>query len=115
MMFRQSIFVTGFPGFIASRLVEGLAKSETQFFLLVQPQFVEKAMADIEEIAAATATPLESFVIVEGDITQPNLGIAAEDLETIQIRNDGRLSSCGSLRSGGRKRGRIQRKSRRHA
>lgn len=85
MMFRQSIFVTGFPGFIASRLVAGLAKSETQFFLLVQPQFVEKAMADIEEIAATTATPLESFVIVEGDITQPNLGIAAEDLETIQF------------------------------
>lgn len=77
--------MTGFPGFIASRLLENLANSETQFFLLVQTQFVERAMAEIEEIAAATATPLESFVIVEGDITLPDLGIAAEDMETIRF------------------------------
>jgi thioester reductase-like protein len=85
MMYRESIFITGFPGFIASRLVERLVKSETQFFLLVQPEFVERAMDEIEDIAEATNTPLESFVIVEGDITQPNLGIADEDLTTIQF------------------------------
>jgi thioester reductase-like protein len=85
MIYRESIFLTGFPGFIAGRLVASLARSETQFFLLVQPQFVEKAMADIVEIAAETSVPLESFVIVEGDITKPNLGISAEDLETIQF------------------------------
>lgn len=84
MLYRESIFLTGFPGFIAGRLVESLARTETQFFLLVQPQFVEKAMADIEEIAAATGTPLESFVIVEGDITKPDLGMTAEDLEIIR-------------------------------
>ncbi len=83
MIFRESIFITGFPGFIAGRLVERLAKSETQFFLLVQSEFVEKAMAEITEIADFTNTPLESYVIVEGDITKPNLGIADEDLETI--------------------------------
>lgn len=85
MIFRRSIFLTGFPGFIAGRLVAKLANSETQFFLLVQPQFVEKAMAELEEIAELTATPLESFVIVEGDITQPDLGIESEDLETIRF------------------------------
>ncbi len=85
MLYRETIFLTGFPGFIAGRLVERLAKTETQFFLLVQPQFVEKAMDEIEEIAEATNTPLESFVIVEGDITRPNLGISNEDLETIQF------------------------------
>ena len=83
MIFRESIFLTGFPGFIAGRLVVSLAKPETQFFLLVQPQFVDKAMADIEEIAAATNTPLEAYAIIEGDITRPDLGIAAEDQETI--------------------------------
>ena len=56
--------MTGFPGFIASRLVERLAKSETQFFLLVQPQFVEPAMEEVEDIAEATSTPLENFVLV---------------------------------------------------
>ena len=85
MLYRESIFITGFPGFIGERLVEKLVKSETQFFLLVQPQFVEKAMAAVEEIAEATDTPLESFSLLEGDITQPGLGISDADLETIQF------------------------------
>lgn len=85
MIFRKSIFITGFPGFIAGRLVARLANSETQFFVLVQPHFVEKAIADLQEIAEITATPLESFVIVEGDITEPDLGIDYEDLETIRF------------------------------
>ena len=85
MLYRESIFITGFPGFIAERLVEKLARTETQFFLLVQPQFLEKAIAAVEEIAEATGTPLESFSIVEGDISQPGLGIVDTDLETIQF------------------------------
>lgn len=84
MLYRESVFITGFPGFIAGRLLERLAKAETQFFLLVQPQFIEKAMEEIEEIAELTNTHLESFVIVEGDITLPKLGISDADLETIQ-------------------------------
>lgn len=84
MLFRHSHFVTGFPGFIASRLVEKLTDRETQFFLLVQPQFVEKAMAEVEDIAEATGAPLECFVLVEGDITLPKLGIPDADLETMQ-------------------------------
>ncbi len=84
MIFRESIFITGFPGFIAGRLVDRLAKSDTQFFLLVQSGFVEKAMSEVEEIADFTSTPLENFVIVEGDITKPDLGISEDDLETIR-------------------------------
>ena len=84
MIFRKTVFITGFPGFIASRLVERLAKPETQFYLLVQPDFVEKAMEEVIEIAEATNTRLESFAIIEGDITLPDLEIAAEDLETIR-------------------------------
>lgn len=84
MLYRESIFMTGFPGFIAGRLLERLAKPETQFFLLVQPQLVETAMEEVEEIADATGTELESFVIVEGDVTLPQLGISNTDLETIQ-------------------------------
>jgi thioester reductase-like protein len=85
MLFRESIFVTGFPGFIASRLVERLAGPQTQFFLLVQPAFVERAMEEIEEIAEAQGVDLENFVVVEGDITLPNLGISDEDRQVIQI------------------------------
>ncbi len=85
MFYRETIFITGFPGFIASRLVEILVGSETQFYLLVQPQFIEQAMQEIEQIAELTSASLDSFVLVEGDITQPNLGISDTDLETIRF------------------------------
>jgi thioester reductase-like protein len=84
MAFSETIFLTGFPGFIAGRLVERLARPDIQFYLLVQKRFIEQAMHDVEEIAARTGTPLENFAIVEGDITRENLGIAGEDLETIR-------------------------------
>src|SRR6476469_10242571 len=84
MLFRESIFMTGFPGFIASRLVERLAHPETQFFLLVEPRFVEKAIEEAELIAEEQGVPLESFVIVEGDITLPDVGMATEDLEVVR-------------------------------
>ncbi|HEX9959469.1 MAG TPA: SDR family oxidoreductase [Pyrinomonadaceae bacterium] len=84
MNFTETIFLTGFPGFIAGRLVERLAKPETQFFLLVQPALVKKAMRDIETIAREKDVPLENFALIEGDITRKNLGISDEDLETVQ-------------------------------
>ena len=84
MSFSETIFLTGFPGFIATRLVRRLANPDTQFFLLVQTQFVEKAVREIEQISAGTGAPLENFALVEGDITQENLGILLEDLETIR-------------------------------
>lgn len=83
MNFSQTIFLTGFPGFIAGRLVKRLANRDTKFFLLAQKQFVEKATQAIREIAAGTNTPIENFALVEGDITQENLGISEEKLETI--------------------------------
>ena len=82
--YNQTIFLTGFPGFIAGRLVERLAREDTQFFILVQPQFVEKASEAIERIAKQTAAPLENFALIEGDITQLQLGISDEDLATIR-------------------------------
>lgn len=83
MMFRRSIFVTGFPGFIAARLVERLANSETQFFLLVEERFLEQAMERVSLIAETALVPPENFALVAGDITQSDLGISGEDLETI--------------------------------
>lgn len=84
MPFNETIFLTGFPGFIAERLVERLSRPDTQFFLLVQPQFVEKATEAVERIAKKTETPLENFALIEGDISQPNLGISDDDLGTIR-------------------------------
>ncbi len=84
MSFNQTIFLTGFPGFIAERLVERLANGNTRFFLLVQKDFIEKAMRDVAEIASRTAAPLENFALIEGDITRENLGVSETDLEIIR-------------------------------
>ena len=80
----MNIFLTGFPGFIAGRLVKELAGSETRFFLLVQPAFIETAKRECERIADETATPLENFYLFEGDITEENLGLTPEDLEFVK-------------------------------
>ncbi len=61
--------MTGFPGFIAKKLVARLVKQDTQFFLLVQKNFIEKAMRDVEEINQKTGTPLENFALIEGEFT----------------------------------------------
>jgi thioester reductase-like protein len=84
MGFTQTIFLTGFPGFIAERLVARLARPDVQFFLLVQPQFVDKAVNAVEKIAETTSTPLENFALIAGDITLPNLGISDEDIDAIR-------------------------------
>ncbi len=83
MKYSETIFLTGFPGFIAGRLVERLATPGTQFFLLVQPAFVAKAKADVERIAAESNIPLENFVLFEGDITSDNLGLNEDDRDLV--------------------------------
>jgi thioester reductase-like protein len=84
MDFTRSVFITGFPGFIAGRLVERLARADTQFFLLVQPQFVDAAMESVGKISRGKDVPLENFALVEGDITKTNLGIDEADLGSIR-------------------------------
>ena len=84
MAFSETIFLTGFPGFIASRLTAQLSQPDVQFYLLVQTEYVDKAISEIESTAANTGTPLENFALIEGDITKPDLGINAEDLETLR-------------------------------
>ena len=83
MSFKETIFITGFPGFIAGRLVERLSTPDTQFFLLSQSSFVEKALKDVQSIAEITQTPLKNFAILEGDITGENLGISDTDLDVV--------------------------------
>ncbi len=51
MALNETIFMTGFPGFIAGRLVKRLLADDARLLLLVQPAFVERAHADIRRIA----------------------------------------------------------------
>ncbi|MEO8435370.1 MAG: SDR family oxidoreductase [Pyrinomonadaceae bacterium] len=77
----ETTFITGFPGFIAARLVKRLAADGGRFLLLVQPAFVERAREEIALIARETKAPSDSFRILEGDITQPDLGLSRADAE----------------------------------
>ncbi|HXT62373.1 MAG TPA: SDR family oxidoreductase [Pyrinomonadaceae bacterium] len=81
MVFNSTLFITGFPGFIAGRLVERLARAGAKFILLVQPSLIARAKQDIVNITSRTGADAASFSIVEGDITKPDLGLSPEDLE----------------------------------
>jgi len=84
MAFSRTIFLTGFPGFIAERLVARLAKEEFQFFLLVQHAFLDHAVEAVKQISDDTKTPIENFAVIEGDITQPDLGMEPDDAATVR-------------------------------
>ncbi len=80
MAFNETIFVTGFPGFIATRLVKRLAAEGARFILLSQPALLATAQAAAADIASETGADIERFRIVEGDITEPNLGLSETEL-----------------------------------
>jgi nucleoside-diphosphate-sugar epimerase len=76
----ETVFITGFPGFIASRLLKRLAAQGARLILLVQPALVDKATSEIVELAGAAGRSTGDFSIVQGDISQRNLGLSTEDL-----------------------------------
>jgi thioester reductase-like protein len=84
MAFNETIFVTGFPGFIATRLVKRLAKEGARFILLCQPALLAIAKTEVHAIANETGVELDRFRIVAGDITEPNLGLSAAELESVR-------------------------------
>lgn len=81
MALDETIFLTGFPGFIAGRLVERLAREGARFLLLVQPALAERARREIAQLSEQTGATLERFRVLEGDITREDLGLSAADLE----------------------------------
>jgi nucleoside-diphosphate-sugar epimerase len=81
MAFNETIFITGFPGFIASRLVKRLAAEGARFILLVHPLFHATAATELAQIAGATRVGPGNFRVVEGDITKPGLGVPVNELE----------------------------------
>ena len=81
MTFDETVFITGFPGFIATRLIERLAAEGARFILLVHPVYFALATEELDRIAGETGVDARNFLIVEGDITRPDLGLSISDLE----------------------------------
>ena len=81
---RETLFITGFPGFIANRLLERLARKDCDFILLVQPPLVTRAAEEIARISQLTGKKPEDFRVVEGDISEPQLALTPSNLELVQ-------------------------------
>lgn len=84
----DTVFLTGFPGFIASRLLRRLARDGRRFLLLVQPAFAKRAQAEIENIAAQTGRPVSDFALLAGDITESDFGMSPADLVTARAETN---------------------------
>ena len=83
---RETLLITGFPGFIADRLLERLARFDCRFILLVQPAFAARARDEIARIAGLTGKPVDDFQLVEGDITHAELGLSP--LDAAEVREE---------------------------
>ena len=81
MAFNETVFITGFPGFLATRLVKRLAAEGARFILLTQHAFENTARNSVERIQRETGAAAQNFQIVEGDITEPGLGLSPAQLE----------------------------------
>ncbi|MGH9966682.1 MAG: SDR family oxidoreductase [Pyrinomonadaceae bacterium] len=81
MTFDETVFLTGFPGFIAERLLRRLAQEKARFLLLVQPALLGRARTALESIADESKIPLSNFHILEGDITKSDLGLSVPEKE----------------------------------
>ena len=86
-MKNPGVMVTGFPGFIAGRLMKDLLTAQEvqhHYYFVVLTPFVEKA----REQCAALESQFENFkdcwTILEGDIRRRDLGIDAEVLKPIR-------------------------------
>src|SRR5215213_10049694 len=80
---RETFFITGFPGFIANRLLERLARKDCDFILLVQPSLLGRARDEIARIAQLSGRDVEGY-LVAGDISEPQLALSAANLDLVQ-------------------------------
>jgi thioester reductase-like protein len=74
----DTIFVTGFPGFLGSRLLPRILRRspEARATCLVQPKFEELAKQRAAVIEAGDPIVAGRIELVAGDLTKPGLGLA---------------------------------------
>lgn len=84
MAFAETVFVTGFPGFIAGRLIRRLARDGARFLLLVQPTLIDRARADLGSIQKETGRGAGDFRLFQGDITKADLALTPAEIETVR-------------------------------
>lgn len=69
---------TGFPGFISNQLIREIIKEDAEvakIIAIVLPSQIGKAQLEKEAILKDTAWKQDQFILMEGDITKPNLNL----------------------------------------
>lgn len=80
----MTVLMTGFPGFLGSALLPGILKrTGDSAICLVQPKFGTLAQRRVAELSSTEPFLEGRIQLVEGDITQPGLGVAADTLTDV--------------------------------
>jgi nucleoside-diphosphate-sugar epimerase len=80
----MTVLMTGFPGFLASALLPGiLRRCGGEATCLVQLKYAGLAARRAEALAVADASLAGRVLLVEGDITQPGLGLNGRGLDDV--------------------------------
>lgn len=92
----STIFVTGFPGFLASGLVLPLlrARPGASALCLVQAHYADLAEDRVEALVARAPEARGRIRLVEGDITRPDLGLGSP---TEAARNVGEVFHLAAI------------------
>lgn len=84
----KTLFLTGFPGFLTSSLVQQLYRDYSDeidhIYLLVLLSEEKTAYRTLHHLAQHHQLPLEKCTILVGDITQNNLGINRDIKKTLR-------------------------------
>ena len=80
----MTVLMTGFPGFFGSSLLPGiLRRIDSAAMCPVQPKFAVLAERHVAELSAVDPSLQGRIRLVQGDITQPGLGLGADALDGV--------------------------------
>jgi len=95
----KKVLLTGFPGFLGSELVRRILRrpGDAEVLCLVQAKFAALATRRAEEIAREEKVPLARIALVEGDITEPGLGLSDPEKTARDVREIFHLAAVYDL------------------
>lgn len=84
---KHTIFLTGFPGFIAGRLIGKLAETQTNlhFICLIQEKFNSIATDQVNKLSEIYPQLKGNIQLMIGDITQVNCGVSENDVSDLKL------------------------------